>query len=171
MTQIKYIKNSMFRHASLISPLSPMSVMYPRTSFSDYLGTGPTLRRKCACGAITRYTVRGRGAKRRTSSALTRTHLTCLWSKTTCIRLTAYARLRHIDKNFPKVPYQGGSGGSLFLQTFCKNVSKVVSEKGPWTDRYQLLKHLRAVHFWILQNQELKPPVDSSHEATFCSPS
>ena len=68
----------------------------------------------------TRYTVRGRGAKRRTSSILTRTYLTCLWSKTTCIRLTAYARLRHIDENFQEVPYQGGSGGSLF----CKHLAK-----------------------------------------------
>ena len=42
-------------HASLISPPGPMSVMYPRTLFSDYLGTGPTLRRKCACGAKNKY--------------------------------------------------------------------------------------------------------------------
>ena len=126
-----------------------------------------------SCGRkyITRYTVRGRGAKRRTSSVLTRTYLTCLRSKTTCIRLTAYARLRHIDENFQEVPYQGGSGGSMFVLTCCKNASKVVSKKGPWTGRYHSLKHLRAVHFWILQNQSCKPPVDSSSEAAFCSPS
>ena len=41
----------MSAHVSVISPLGPTSVTYTRTSFSDYLGTGPTLRRKCACGA------------------------------------------------------------------------------------------------------------------------
>ena len=78
----------------------------------------------------TRYTVRGRGAKRRTPSALTRTYLTRLWSKTTCIRLTAYARLRHIDENFQEVPYQGGSGGSMFVLTCCKKVPETVSRNG-----------------------------------------
>ena len=117
----------------------------------------------------TRYTVRGRGAKRRTSSALTRTYLTCLWSKTTCIRLTAYARLRHIGKNFQEVPYQGEYGGSMFVLTRYKKVPETVSKTGPWTDRYQLLKHLRAVHFSILQNQEWKSPVDSSSEAALRS--
>ena len=30
-----------------------------------------------------------------------------------------------------------------------------------------MLTFLRAVHFWILQNQELKLPVDSNSEAAF----
>ena len=34
-----------------------------------------------------------------------------------------------------------------------------------------MLTFLRAVHFWILENQELKVPVDSSSEAAFCAPS
>ena len=33
-------------------PTEHRSVVYIRTSFSDYLGTWPTLGRKCACGAI-----------------------------------------------------------------------------------------------------------------------
>ena len=33
-----------------------------------------------------------------------------------------------------------------------------------------MLTFLRAVHFWILENQELKLPVDSSSEAAFTYP-
>ena len=40
-----------------------------------------------------------------------------------------------------------------------------------WIEWVWSLKHLRAVHFWILENQELKVPVDSSSEAAFWSPS
>ena len=36
-------------------PARPNERYYTRTSFSDYLGTGPTLRRKCACGATMSY--------------------------------------------------------------------------------------------------------------------
>ena len=72
-------------------------------------------------------------------------------------------------KTLHEVPYQVGSGGSLFLQTSCKNASKVVSKKGPWTGRYHSLTSFRAIHFWILENQELKPPVDSSSEAALRS--
>ena len=79
---------------------------------------------------LTRYTVRGRGAKRRTSSALTTAYLTCLWSKTTCIRLAAYARSRHIDENFQEVPYQGGSGGSMFVLTYWQKGPRTVSRNG-----------------------------------------
>ena len=79
---------------------------------------------------FTRYTVRGRGAKRRTSSALTTAYLTRLWSKTTCIRLTAYARSRHIDEKFQEVPYQGGSGGSMFVLTCCKKIPETVFRNG-----------------------------------------
>ena len=79
---------------------------------------------------LTRYTVRGRGAKRRTSSDLTTTYLTRLWSKTTCIRLAAYARSRHIAEYFQKVQYQAWSGGYLFLLTSCKKVPETVSRNG-----------------------------------------
>ena len=119
----------------------------------------------------TRYTVRGRGAKRRTSSALPTTYLTRFWSKTTCLRLATYARSRHIAENFQNVQYQAWSGGYLSLLTSCKKSSKRVQKTGPWTGWYQVLTFLRAVHFWILQNSSCKPPVDSSREAAFCSPS
>ena len=119
----------------------------------------------------TRYTVRGRGAKRRTSSDLTTTYLTRLWSKTMCVRLVTYARSRHIAENFQKVQYQAWSGGYMFLLTSCKKSSKRVPKTGPWTGWYQVLTFLRAVHFWILEHQELNLPVDSSSEAAFCSPS
>ena len=68
-------------------------------------------------------------------------------------------------KTCKEVPYQGGSGGTLFSYTSCKKSSKRVPKKGPWTGRYHSLTFLRAVHFWILENQELKLPVDSSREA------
>ena len=74
--------------------------------------------------------MRGRGAKRRTSSDLTTTYLTRLWSKTTYIRLAAYARSRHIAENFQKVQYQAWSGGYLFLLTSCKKVPETVSRNG-----------------------------------------
>ena len=41
----------MFRHVSLISPPSIAMSYIPGHHFFDYLGTWPTLRRKCACGA------------------------------------------------------------------------------------------------------------------------
>ena len=53
-----------------------------------------------------------------------------VWSKTTCIRLAAYARSRHIAENFQKVQYQAWSGGYLFLLTSCKKVPETVSRNG-----------------------------------------
>ena len=117
----------------------------------------------------TRYTVRGRGAKLRTSSDPTTT--TRLWSKTTCVRLATYARSRHIAEKYQKVQYQAWFGGYLFLLPSSKKSPKRVQKTGPWTGWYQVLTFLRAVHFWILENQELKTPVDSSSEAAFWSPS
>ena len=102
----------------------------------------------------TRYTVHGRGAKRRTSSVLPRfQHVTHVSSRRTC----------------QEVPYQGGSGGTCVLHTSCKKSSKRVPKKGPWTGRYRSLSFLTAVHFWILENQELKLSVDRSSEAALRS--
>ena len=96
----------------------------------------------------------GRGAKRRTSSVLPRIpHVTHVSSRRTC----------------QEVPYQGGSGGTCVLHTSCKKSSKRVPKKGPWTGRYRSLSFLTAVHFWILENQELKLPVDSGREAALRS--
>ena len=53
---------------------------------------------------LTRYTVRGTGAKRRTSSALPTTYLIHLWSNTTWPRLT---RSSQFNQNLPSGPYQG----------------------------------------------------------------
>ena len=73
----------------------------------------------CCNPLITRYTVRGRGAKRRTSSAPPTTYPTHLWSKTTWPRLAAYARPRQFSQNWPSGPYQGQESvrcqGFIFL--------------------------------------------------------
>ena len=123
---------------------------------------------------ITRYTVRGRGAKRRTSSALPTTYLPRLWFKTTCIRLAAYARSRQFEENSQEVPYQGGSGGLLnwrVFQTFIKKIHIWWLKKVPWTDCSHSLTTLTAIHFVITQNPRLKPPRSSSRVHAFWSPS
>ena len=103
---------------------------------------------------ITRYTVRGRGAKRRTSSVLPRIqHVTHVSLRRTC----------------QEVPYQGGFGGSLFLLPCYKKSTKRVLKKSPRTGRYYSLTFLTAVYFWILENQEVKLSVDSSSEAALRS--
>ena len=109
--------------------------------------------------------MRGRGAKRRTSSALSTRYLTRLWSKTTCHRLAAYARSRQFEENSQEVPYQGGSGGLLnwrVFQTFIKKTQIWWLKKVPWTDCSHSLTTLTPIHFVISQNPRLKPPRSSS---------
>ena len=57
-------------------------------------------------------------------------YLTRLWFKTTCIRLAAYARSRHIDENFQNGAVPGVIWRSSFLLTSYKKVSETVSRKG-----------------------------------------
>ena len=59
MRNLEFQKDRMFAHTFNLSLNSiaksyilMMMYMYTRTSFFDYLGTWPTLRRKCACSAI-----------------------------------------------------------------------------------------------------------------------
>ena len=115
--------------------------------------------------SVTRYTVRGRGAKRRTSSALPTTYL---WSKTTWPRLAAYARSRQFNQNFPSGPYQGKESVRCeeyrFL-TFSLKCEKSRSEKGPWTDCSHSLTTITPIYFLITQNPRLKPPRSNSSEA------
>ena len=74
--------------------------------------------------------MRGRGAKRQTSSALLTTYLSHLWSKTTCLRLTAYARSRQFEQNLPRGAVPGRIWRNIVLVHLLQKVSKVVSKKG-----------------------------------------
>ena len=96
----------------------------------------------------------GRGAKRRTSSVLPRIpHVTHVSSRRTC----------------QEVPYQGGSGGSLFLLPCYKKSSKRVPKKGPLNRQIPLLNFtLEQFTFGSFKNQACKTSVDSSSEAASC---
>ena len=43
-----------------------------------------------------------------------------------------------------EVPYQGGSGGTLFLLISCKKTPNGCRKRGPWTGRYHFLSSLES---------------------------
>ena len=121
---------------------------------------------------LTRYTVRGRGAKRRTSSAHALHVISDPKQRASGWRHTP----DHVSssKTCQEVPYQGGSGGLLNwrgFQSFIKKTQIWWLKKVPWTDCSHSLTTLTAIHFVITQNPRLKPPRSSSRVRAFWSPS
>ena len=115
----------------------------------------------------TRYTVRGRGAKRRTASEYFQVSKE-LWG--TCLaRQTRQFEIR--TRKSQSAGMESVRNHDHCFLTCCQKASKWGSESGPWTGQYKLVTFLRAVHFWILQNQKFKLPVDRSGEAPSISPS
>ncbi len=86
----------------------------------------------------------------------------------------AKSRIQHVTyvssrRTCQEVPYQGGSGGSLFLLPCYKKSSKRVPKKGPWTGRYHSLTFWERSTFESLKIKSAKLPVDSSREAALRS--